>query len=110
MVELQRYYSLKRDIEKLERFSNEYFISQERRDGKAGVSCDFTFNGLYLDKTPVVFENRASIANYFYKALYELAPELITGALEKMNKDLSELRDEIKTKCNEFLTNECGSN
>ena len=110
MVELQRYYSLKRDVENLEKFSNEYFISQERKDGKASMSYDFKLNGLYLDKTSIGFENRASVAKYFAEASYEVAPELITVALEKMNKDLSELREEIKTKCSEFLTNECGSN
>lgn len=108
MVELQRYYSLKRDMENLEKFSNEYFISQERKDGKASVSFDFTF-GLYLNKTSVGFENRAYIAKYFSEALYELAPELIEKVLEIMNEDLSELREEIKTKCNEFLENECKS-
>lgn len=96
-------------MENLEKFSNEYFISQERKDGKASVSYDFTFNGLYLNKTSLGFENRASIAKYFSEALYELAPELIAKALEKMNNDLSELREEIKTKCKEFLENECKS-
>lgn len=109
MVELQRYYSLKRDMENLEKFSDEYFISQERKDGKASISYDFTF-GLYLDKESVGFENREIIKKYFSEAFCELTPELIAKALEIMNKNLSELREEIKTKCNEFLTNECGSN
>ena len=108
MVELQRYYSLKRDMENLEKFSNEYFISQECKDGKASVSYDFTLE-LHLNKTSVGFENRSSIREYFSKAFYELTPELIEKVLEIMNKDLSELREEIKTKCNEFLENECKS-
>ena len=108
MVELQRYYSLKRDMENLEKFSNEYFISRERKDEKASISYDLTI-GLYLDKESVGFESRSFIRECFDKAFYELAPELIAKALEIMNKDLSELREEIKTKCNEFLENECKS-
>lgn len=107
---LEKYYKLKQDIEKVDKFISEYFISQERKDKKVNSSFQFRFQSLNGSDGHVILDDITTFCKILSETFNEMRPELISRTLEKMKKNLAELREEIKTECNEFLTNECGPN
>lgn len=114
MDKIDKYNKLKKDIETLDKFVSDYFISQERKDKKVDSVFDFKLIKLYAPNKEgnvknIAFSEIGTFLKLLSETFYEMRPELISRTLEKMKKTLGELKEEIKTECNEFLTNECGS-
>jgi len=106
---IEKYYKLKRDLEKVDKFVSDYFISQERKDKKVFSTFDFKFSKLSGLEGQVIFEDIGTFCKLLNETFTEMKPELIARTLEKMKKNLSNLKEELKSECNEFLTNECRS-
>jgi len=111
MVEskIEKYYKLKKDIEVLDKFLSDFFISQERKDNSATAKFQFGFSSL-RSKEQVIFEDINVFCSLLTESFCELKQDLLVKTLEKMKKKQRELRDEIKNECEEFLKNECESN
>lgn len=108
---LERYYKLKEDIETLDKFMNEYFISQERKDKKVWSAFEFRFSALKSEGgKSVLFKDINTFCKLLGESFTELKSELLMKTLDKMKKSLAGLKEEIKEECNTFLTNECGEN
>jgi hypothetical protein len=115
MDKIEKYYKLKQDIERIDKFISEYFISQERKDSKVYSVFEFKLIKLFApdeegNTKTIAFSEFGTFLKLLSESFCEMRPELISRTLEKMKKNLAELREEIKIECNEFLTNECGSN
>jgi hypothetical protein len=112
MVEnkIEKYYKLKKDIEVLDKFLSDFFISQERKDKSSTASFEFRFSALITNKEHIIFEDINVFCALLTESFIELKQDLLVKTLDKMKKKQKELREEIKNECEKFLKDECGSN
>ena len=72
MDKIEKYYKLKQDIEKVDKFVSEYFISQERKDKKVNSSFSTTKNVLRVFQFVSKCFSRVSLMNNNIKKLGRL--------------------------------------
>lgn len=106
---IEKYYKLKKDIEVLDKFLSDFFISQERKNNSATAKFEFRFNSL-RSKEQIIFEDINVFCALLTESFVELKQDLLVKTLDKMKKKQKELREEIKNECEKFLKDECGSN